>query len=252
MSKRNKQDFDDLERERAGRNDYRISRFFTAATADIQADEDENDQSFLGLWELSREIQKIMQRRIDEIQDAIDRALEESAERIRQAQEHVERIRQNAVKLEDGTAVYLAQDGLRAFDDHGRELTAAELEAIDWPEHAPTWEQRQAAGDELEAAINERQEIREYQERVNGHESRIDTLSPDELDDINRDLEAMPEAVRRQLEGPRPSITADGSQTFDRNLSEPFTAATLSPDELAEITPENGAQPTFTLDIKPR
>lgn len=195
------------------------------------------------------------QTALSEAERAAAEALALAQKREQAARDNLEKIRKAATTTEDGRQVYLTQDGLRAFDDQGNELTAEEIAAIHWQADAPTWEQRQAAGDRLEAAIAERQEIEDYQERLAGDQETLehgDSLTSDELDSIDRTLADMPDSVRTHLGGlRRPATSAaleyDGQGIQADPLSPAFARAMDGiPQEIRTFEP---IAPTKGLDL---
>ena len=53
---------------------------------------------------------------------------------------------------EDGRRAYRTEDRRRAFYDDGEELTREEISKVHWRHGAPSWEQRQAAGEAVRQA----------------------------------------------------------------------------------------------------
>lgn len=125
-------DFTDLNREMAGVQGSRIKRF-TSSTTDWQtsADKDvDKATEFLSLlsWldQISESYRRSYERLFHTIQDA-QRAYLLSLEEIQRQKEEaalaLEKIRDNALVLEDGQRVYFTVDGSQLYDDDGQEIT---------------------------------------------------------------------------------------------------------------------------------
>jgi len=179
-----------------------------------------------------------VRRQLLTVNRAIDRALLKSQQRLAEAREALEDIRRRATVDEKGRKVYRTADRTRAFTDDGQELTRKEMASIQWDPIAPTWEQRVQAGGRLKQAEDDHEEIIRAKERADYYSDRMasgEILSRDELDMIQQDLNAMPEAVRAEMpEKMRDAMKAPVSQEFS-----------LSAQELADIKPECVSAPVF-------
>lgn len=213
---RRQRDFDDLENERAGRNNGRIKRFFPAPDGSA-AEAGAKDAAGLAYVMVTlRQVELRLQEQIDEAALAAARALEEVRQRELAAQARLDEIRRTATRTEDGRTVYRTADGTRAFDEDGNELTPEDMAGIEWADGAATWEEYQTAVDDRAQALRDRQEIEAYQDRLEQGRDRLERgepLTAEEADSIRRDIEAMPESVRAQRDGrPFPDQSAAPGQ----------------------------------------
>jgi hypothetical protein len=135
-------------------------------------------------------------------------------------------------------------DRARAFTDDGQELSREEIASIQWKPDAPSWEQRQAAGERLAQAEKQHEEILRFKDRADYYGERLrsgDTLSIDELATMKADLNAMPSSVRAEMErGP----------SVDAGRMDPAKATefSLDADEIASLRRADSAasRPQFT------
>lgn len=204
---RARQDFDDLELERAGIFGSRASRFMPENDPYRPGTEPQRRKREDGFAALAACVRRQAQliERMREIEEAVLRAAQEAARREEEQRQALERIRAAATRTDDGRIVYRTADGSQAFDEDGRQLTGEEIARIAWNPSAPTWEQRQEAGRRLEEAMRRRQEIERYANRLRENRDRVtggDALSAAEIDGIEAEIGAMPEAICRQTRGP--------------------------------------------------
>ncbi len=205
---RRRKDFDDLMLELSGISG-KTPRFLTQAQierireeAGTVSHETLRERAFREYVEFCDRVQ----RQIHAVNRAIKRALLKSGQRLEEAREALEDIRRRATVDEKGRKVYRTADGTRAFTDDGEQLTPEDMAKIKWDPMAPTWEQRVEAGDRWKQAAKEHESILRAQERADYYTDRMasgDILSRDELELIHQDLNAMPEAVRAEMPGPR-------------------------------------------------
>jgi hypothetical protein len=156
-------------------------------------------------------------KRLDLVQQSINAALGKARERERICLENLNQVRQRATKMEDGTPVYLTADGRHAYTDKGMELTRTQKADIQWVNGAPTWEERQVAGNALNAAIREREAIESYRDRADYYRQRAagTDLSEQELKDMQHDLDAMPKTLREEINSRHaiPAVTPSNAKT---------------------------------------
>jgi hypothetical protein len=98
--------------------------------------------------------------------------------------------------------------------------------SIHWKPDAPTWEEHQAAADRLARAQQEHEEILRARERADYYAQRMgsgEVLSADELDTIRKDLDAMPQAVRAEMEADRGAAAGKMAKATVSRLSEEFS-----------------------------
>ena len=199
-------DFDQLMQELSGFTGGRIPRFLRPeqiskireARGDVDA-----ETPIERAWRRYLELTDDLSRHLFRVNRAIDRALAKSQRRVREAREALQAIQAHATLDRKGRRVYRTDDRSRAFTDDGQELSREEFDAIQWKPGAPSWEQRQAAGDRLAEAERQHEEILRYKDCADYHGEQLrsgDVLSADELAAMNADLNAMPSSVRAEME----------------------------------------------------
>jgi len=149
-------DFDDLQNESAGRETGRMARFLTA----------------------------------DAREAATEAALQALIARRTQLEAAREDMLARAARLPDGTAVFRDEHG-RVWSAEGEEIGGHALEAIVWPEDAPSYEAFSETGHALGNAAQKTEALRGYQVEVLGHvrERMTDEHDPpsvEELREIDR------------------------------------------------------------------
>lgn len=209
-----------------------------------EAREREADEDWRGWMEMAAAVYSETQRRVldmmDDDEEASRRAMlaigAEMARRARERQEMMD----NAVKLDDGTAIFLSEDGRSIYTADGRRLSDEEAARVLEEKRAEleagyTWEQMQeknrimaeleAERAEIERRDRERAEMREKVERGE--------LTQEELEEWERRFEAeAPDRVKQY----RAEITAERAAGI--------TTGELSPDELAAAA-DPAAEPTL-------
>lgn len=118
------------------------------------------------------------------------------------ARERLDKLLGEAHVLPDGRRVFETEDGLRVFDEHGRELDASVISPEEIEDSRPRWETAKPIIDGYKALAKERTELLEYQEKLDHARERLDAgdLTREEFDDLRDELKAdMPDAVREQL-----------------------------------------------------
>jgi hypothetical protein len=222
---RRQDDFDDLMLELSGFPRGGIARFLRPEQIrEIrQARGEGSETPFERAWRRYLKMTYELARQLFHMNHAIERALAKSAHRVREAREALQAIQARATGDQKGRLVYRTADRTRAFTDDGQELSKEEIENIEWKPDAPTWEQRQAAGDRLAQAEKQHEEILHYTDRADYYGERLcsgDTLSIDELATMKADLNAIPSSVRAEMEQ-GPSVDAgrmDPSKAIDLSL----------------------------------
>lgn len=104
-----------------------------------------------------------------------------------------------AYVMPDGRRVFRTEDGARVFDEHGQEVSPAELDFDLITPDKPTWEQFQPLLTEKHRLEAEQAKLHEFQSRLDDARKRIDAgdLTEQELKDLDEDLDAaMPPSAR--------------------------------------------------------
>ena len=202
------------------------------------------------------ELTETLSRRLVTIDRALERAMKKSRQRLQETQVVLEEIRARASVTEDGRRAYRTEDRRQAFYDDGEELTREEISKVHWRHGAPSWEQRQAAGEAVRQAKQAHEDLEAYKARVDYYRDRIagdDALSEDDLKDMKADLDVMPEDLQAEFtsqghvragkeDGPEPALAACPPKPWRRG--EEAAAFTFSASDLDEIAQtERATQP---------
>ncbi len=148
------------------------------------------------------ELMETVSQRLASIDREIGRALKRSRQRLQETQAVLEEIRARASVSEDGRRAYRTADRRRAFYDDGAQLTREEISKVHWRDGAPTWEQRQAAGEAVRQAKQAHEDLEAYKAMADYYRDRIaggDALSEDDLKEMKADLDAMPEGLKAEF-----------------------------------------------------
>lgn len=128
------------------------------------------------------------------------------------ARERLDAIFARAHVLPDGRRVFKTEDGLRVFDEFGRELEAEEIEPDEIADERPRWEEAKESIDDVKALERERADLLAYQQKLDEARERLDAgdLSRDEFERLREQLKTdMPPAVRELLpEAAKPKVEA--------------------------------------------
>ena len=129
-------------------------------------------------------------------------ALKENDRLLSQAVDRQEALLLTAHVLPDGRRVVKTEDGRQVFDEHGAALDLAVIEPDAIADHHPTWETYKPVLNEVGRLRATRQELFDYQARLDDARQRLDSgsLTRDEFEQLRDELKAdMPEAVRAQM-----------------------------------------------------
>jgi hypothetical protein len=234
---RRRKDFDDLMLELAGITG-RTPRFLTQAQIDrirAEAGSASHETPAERAWREYVEFCGRVQQQLAAVSRTIGNALLKSERRVHAAQEALDSIRERATVDGKGRRVYRTEDQQRAFTEDGQQLSRDEMETVQWRPDAPTWEQHQDARERLRAATEERDQILRYKERADYYAQRMssgEVLSADELETIQKDLCAMPQAVKAEMEPDYAAGATRMARAGAFGLTEEFT---LSAEDLAGI-----------------
>lgn len=142
------------------------------------------------------------EQRLDLYERATIEALMENQEALDESSDRLDALLGEAYELPDGRRVFKTENGLRVFDENGTELSAEELDPDLIEAHRPRWETFKAEKDAHDALTEERQELLDYQEKLDDARERLDQggLTESDLDELEALLEDdVPEAVTRRL-----------------------------------------------------
>ena len=123
----------------------------------------------------------------------------------------LDRMRAEAHTLPDGRRVFKTEDGQRVMDEHGQEVSPDVVDPSMIDNKKPKWEAFKAATDEEVRLTRERQELQDFQAKLDAARERLDKgdITNGELEEIKTDLAtSMPDAVREKLGLERPKAEA--------------------------------------------
>ena len=160
--------------------------------------------------------------KLDHYDAATVEALMENRQAMELLQKSLNDMLAEAYVLPDGRRVFKTEDGLRVFDEHGQELSAAEVDPHEIDDSKPRWEMFRAAGDQLNALSEERQQLLDYQQELDTARERIraGSVTEDELKQMDEQLaKDLPVPVQKLLPSDmQPEKSADAELT----TPEPF------------------------------
>jgi len=233
-----------LRREFTSRTQMEAYRFFQQQEADERKrrERDDNmDNDVADLVDLAVVIISEAQARelrfdIDRYDTATVNALYENERELEQVQAQLDEMLAQAYVLPDGRHVFKTEDGLRVFDEHGKEVPSDLIDPDEIADHLPRWERFKLKLDQHEALIDERTDLIEYQDKLDNARERLEAgdMTQDEYDRLREDLvEDMPDAVRRQipelaskdLEATQQTAAAD----IDLGITDDMVATTAAP-----------------------
>ena len=180
-----------------------------------------------------REALARVRRDLDIADQAAAQALAEIHELLAENERRRQTLLDRAVRLEDGTAVFLTEDGQSVVDEHGRVVdddVAAALPAEDLRAR-PRWESLERINGDDERLHAEVEAIREDNERRAEARTRIESgdMSLEELEALERELDAaIPERVRRH----RDDLLVDGA-AHEAPAADPGVVTSASATDLS-------------------
>jgi hypothetical protein len=136
---------------------------------------------------------------------------------------------ENATTLPDGRKVFKTRDGMRVFDQHGKELPPDELDPKAIGDEKTRWEDYKSQRDAKTELERERAQLLEYQTKLDEARNRLKDgdITADELKDIETKLDAdMPEELRQKLGKSKP----EEDQKFEA-VSQPAIAPATAPTQ---------------------
>lgn len=162
----------------------------------------------------SQERLAALQQRMDGVEAASYEALLEADDNRRSARRELEQLRERAYQITkpDGRTVRVYRDGDVVRDESGAVISRDIIRAEDIPDSVPTWQRMQATQEADRDAERRYREIVEYRERLARHreETADGGVTTRRADEIEADIEAMPDSVRGRLgETPRPERRAE-------------------------------------------
>lgn len=240
-------DFIDLNREMAGIQGSRIKRFTSRAeqvqTKEKQEEDDTEDFLTLMVWldqmsESYRQSYERLSRTINDAQKAYLLSLDDIQGQKEEAALALEKIRENALVLEDGRRVYFARDGAALFDDDGQQISddetiAAAREAQERKPDASTHEEHKTEIDRLREVEDLEREVFE---KLRGLEElkikmEVGDLSQDDLDRENQAiLDGLSPDVRKLFD----RVQENSTNTVDGDTQKTLKNSTISIQQIFE------------------
>jgi len=184
---------------------------------------------------------KKFQAKLDVYDEATVKALMENQEALDLLQVQIDDMLSSAHRLDDGTRVFKSEDGTWAVDEHGNRLNNDTHDVDQIPDTKHSAEEYLDSHEQKNQLMNERQEILDYQEMLDGarERSNSDDFTKEELDALDKELEAdMPMAIKRQM--------PDYDPSQETSLKSDFAAtATPSLASIADIPVTPTIAPSF-------
>jgi len=164
---------------------------------------------------------KAFQTKLDAYDEATVVALMENQEKLDLINAEIDELLSQAYVMEDGRRVFKSEDGSYVIDEFGETLGPDELDPMLIPDSNPTAEAYSGELELKDKLTQERQDILDFQERVDAAREDIadGKISEQELEDLDAELlDAMPESVRDHvpdLESPQatPNLKAEFQPT---------------------------------------
>lgn len=168
-------------------------------------------------------------RRLNERLDDLDR---QSLQALREAEQRLEEVKENANRTKDGRLAFEAEDGT-IRDQYGEEISPEEIDMSTWDSDAPDLER-------YTEAVEKHAEAEEFRDKVLQQKARLADaeLSDEELDDLEGEIAALeasgPDAPQgvRALEDTQARSTSAAKDYVDTSrvntgvtLDEPFSKA---------------------------
>lgn len=183
---------------------HRIRVFAKAASGPPLPDGESEYLRFLSYCATTYERMDDLADRLAALDRLAGRALRLLETRARDRQDQIENLREAATVIRYGQRVYIARDGSGGFHENGDPMTRREFELTKWGRRSAAWEDYRRATTVLQAALVEHGDVLGYRERIGFHRRRLlqdEPLSAALLQELERDLDRMPDAVRQQVPG---------------------------------------------------
>ena len=233
----------DLNHEMSGENVGRIQRFLTSDgdtrlgenSAKRKAEREmsmlmymlENDSRYAAAY-------KQVQDTLDRARQAVSQALIDMNQRLAVSDRELQKMRDNAAELKDGTKVFKSRNDDSIYTEDGKRLSDVQAAEIHVPESAPSWEEYQSEKEKRTALEGGKAEIEAYerdvlnpaQERMNDPD---DPPSMDELKEIEHGIkEKMPASVRNISAAASSDITVTSSVAQDVQGNSPLSVPDIN------------------------
>lgn len=193
----------------------------TDSPATRHRQERDADDATMALWELAQAVYRETQARILETfaidDEASRRALAEIDELLAENAREQQAMVDAAAKMDDGSAIFLTEDGTAIYTEHGNRLGDDQTQDILTDhrpelEAGPSWEQFDASGRRQAELAAERAEILRLDQERAALRDRVEAgeLSQDELEQLEADYESrVPERLRQHRDEVRAERTGE-------------------------------------------
>lgn len=185
-------------------------------------------------------------RELDRYDAATVAALQDNEQELSELRERLSTLLGQAHVLPDGRRVFKTEDGLRVFDEHGRQVDASTIDPDMIENWRPRWESYERNFLRAQELIAEREALLDYQTKLDAARESLDAgdLTREEFDRLREELAAeMPEAVRSQL----PDLASE-QEALDQetSLQTPASAPPVGFTVDDDMVPTSqGPAPTF-------
>ena len=171
-----------------------------------QAIERRRERTLEAIRLATQEQMAALQQRLDRLERASYEALIEADERVRTSRRELEELRERAyqITMPDGRTARVYRDGDMVREEDGVVVDADVFRAEDIPALSPTWQELQEKERAQQEAARRHREIVEYRERLASarEETAEGNLTAGRADELDAELDAMPDAVRVRLGEP--------------------------------------------------
>jgi len=188
-------------------------------TIEKQMEEKRREQEFATMIEIIASPVRVAEYHIklDRHDTATVEALMDNEQARDFVREKINSLLGQAHTLPDGRRVFKTIDGQQVFDEHGLEIDRATIDPLEIDDKKPKWEEFRDNKLEEKRLTGERQQLIDYQEKLDHTRIRLDKgdVTERELKDMDDKLAAdMPEAVRKKLgiEQPTPGSAPQAEQ----------------------------------------
>lgn len=216
-------DFDDLQHEMSGTDNGRMKRFLGENQQSIEAkrkkEEAQEAQTRLMMLladPIYRKRYNLVLSRLDQLEQAADRALLDLDEQISEAKANLADIQANAARLPNGTRVYRDAKGAVRRED-GSEVDDTLAATIVWRGDEPSYESFVQADATVSKLEEQHSDVTAFRNDTLGNarnriEDQDNPTSLDDLDDILNEMElAKPDILEQSAPAERHTIAAASS-----------------------------------------
>lgn len=169
---------------------------------------------------ITAEQAQLFQAELNIYNEANYEALRENEERLEGAKARLQRTLERAHVLDDGRRVFKTEDGLRVFDENGREVEKSIIAPDDIPDSKPTWEQFLQDKNLVRELIQQREELLEFQSNLDEAQELLDSgqMTQGQFDKLRAKLAAnAPDAVKARVQ----EISMDEATDLSSSTSAP-------------------------------